>query len=510
MRQGLTTAATLVLLVLTAATASGKSIEERKWIRMESQNFTIHSVLKERKTRELLKHLEAVRSLFLAGNEDHPQSMVPTVIYALGGNKDFKELGLDPYKYAGLFMARLRENTVIIRDAYGMNEAEIIIHEYVHYLQNNNLRFPYPKWYQEGYAEYVSTSATDHARLNVGSVDRNTVLALSHYPWLHIEMIIDSSYFPTLDDRDDISMFYSQSWLLTHYLLNRDGGETYVLESLLRYASALQNGSTEVEAFEQGFEVTLEQLNKELRSYHQKGAYKYFWYPIEPLIGDFSPVSTRLTEAEISAKLADLIRGLQFGESEHDEKLLAKARQLYDLALQDEQTRARAEIGLAYLLEMDGKASEAEDYLALGASRDPDDFFVQLDAAQFWLNRLGDENHNPSDLVSSADPHLRRALAMDKANPEAVYTAGKYLLANGKIEEAIRVWKIAVARAPAVQVLRWELAVLLLGNGQPDEALTYAENFLLLSHGNEASINAARSLIENIKRAHRRQVEESN
>ena len=32
----------------------------------------------------------------------------------------------------------------------------------------------------------------------------------------------------------------------------------------------------------------------------------------------------------------------------------------------------------------------AEEYLVLGASLAVDDFHVQLDAAQFWLNRMSD------------------------------------------------------------------------------------------------------------------------
>jgi len=500
----------MLLLVLASSATLGKSIEERKWIRMESQNFVIHSALNKTSTRSLLKHLEAVRSLFRAGQDDRLRSMVPTVIYAIDSESDFRDLGLDPKRIAGMFMPGLRENRVIIRDVSGMDESDVMIHEYIHYLHSTDTRFPYPTWYQEGYAQYVSTSSIERRRFHVGRIDPNQTYALSRFEWLPIENIIDSTYFYTLEDQKSVGKFYSQSWLLTHYLYNQEGGDQYVIQSLGRYAMALQDGATEIEAFEQGFGVTLPELDEALRNYRKKGKYKYFWVPVDPLIGGFDPVSTRLTKEEISIELAELIFNMEFSNAERNADLLAKARQLYETALVSQETRGRAEIGIAYLLEIDGDAAAAEEYIISGASLAADDFYVQLDAAQFWLNRLTRGEDELGEAVSRSEPYLSRALAIDKNNPEGLFTAGQYLLADGDTEQAIQVLMVAADRAPAVQFLRWNLAELLFANDRLDEALLYAKDVLLLSHGSSAQVDAARALIERIEQAHESGAEESN
>lgn len=489
----------ILTLILGSTIAHGKSIEDRKWIRMESQNFTIHSVLGERRTKNLLKHLEAVRTLFSATDRQF-DSTVPTVIYALGGSKDFEELGLDPDKYSGLFISRLRQNTVLIRDTPHVEEAKIVIHEYIHYLHHNNLRFPFPKWYQEGFAEYIATSSMKGRRFSVGRADQNRVFWLRGTKWLPMESIIDSSVFWTLED-DEIARFYSQSWLLTHYLYSRPNGQGYVTESLVRFAHALQDGAPEIEAFETGFGVSLAQLTDDLKAYSENDRYQAFEWPAAPLIGDFNPRSTRLSKEEISVELAKLILGLEFDTPNLDQKLLAKARQLYESGLDNNSTRARAEIGIAYLLEMDGDHEAAEEYLISGASLAVDDFYVQLDAAQFWLNRLIDEPDVADELVSKAEPFLRRALAIDRSNAEVVFTTGLYTLAQGDIEQALNLLKIAAHRAPADQRLRWLLAQLFMEFDQPEEALVYANDFLLLSHGSAEQNKAAIGLIDAIKQS---------
>ncbi len=500
----------ILLLVLASTAALGKSIEERKWIRMESQNFTIHSVLSERNTRNLLKNLEAVRSLFLRGTDDQLQPTIPTVIFALGGSKDFRELGFESKNYAGLFMARLRENRVIIRDVRGMDEAEMIVHEYIHYLHANTLRLPFPKWYREGYAEYVSTSSISGERFRVGHIDRNRVAWLAKIDRFPIENIIDSSFFYTLEDSTDINKFYAQSWLLTHFLYNQEGGEGYVHESLARYVVALQNGASETVAFEEGFGMTLPQLDEALGKYRKRGAYDYNWFDAEPLVGEFAPESVRLSKEEISIELAELILSLEFERHERDEEQLAKAQMLYEVALANPATKARSEIGIAYLLELAGDEKTAENYLRSGASRATSDFYVQLNAAQFWLNRTFGGDHDSEDLATIAEPYLRRALEIDKTNPEVLYTAGQYMLATGDIEEGIRLFTAVATLAPAVQSLRWQLAQLLVATGRLDEALTYAHDYLLLSHGSAAQVGAARMLINSIEQVKAEQQELSN
>ncbi len=190
--------------------------------------------------------------------------------------------------------------------------------------------------------------------------------------------------------------------------------------------------------------------------------------------------------------------------------MLAKARQLYEIGLTNHATQARAKIGIGYLLEVDGNAKAAEEYISSGASLATDDFYVQLDATQFWLNRLHDGAYDTRELVANADPYLRRVLAIDRNNPEALYTTSQYLLADGDFENGIQAMMLAAARAPGVQSLLWHLTNIYMENGQPGEALVYANDLLLLSHGNPARVDAARKIVEQIEEAHESELDASN
>ena len=78
----------LIGLLLLATGAAGKSIEDRKWIRLESENFTIHSTFSRSRTRDLLKRLEIVHAMFFGiANEASGQLLNPNLyIKAVLGN----------------------------------------------------------------------------------------------------------------------------------------------------------------------------------------------------------------------------------------------------------------------------------------------------------------------------------------------------------------------------------------------------------------------------------------
>ena len=135
------TAALLALgmLFVAASPVSGKKLEDRKWIEVRTPHFRISSVLGERDTIDLVQHLEMFRlAASIVTNISSTEAPIPTLIYALKGRGDFKSLGIDP-DWGGVFLPGLRANTILIRDARGMQETSIIMHEYVHFLVRNHV-----------------------------------------------------------------------------------------------------------------------------------------------------------------------------------------------------------------------------------------------------------------------------------------------------------------------------------------------------------------------------------
>ncbi len=123
----------LGLLLVAACPASGKALEAREWIEVRTPNFRIRSVLSEKDSIELVRHLEMLRvAVSRVTNISRTDSPIPTEIYALRRSSDFKSLGISS-NMAGIFRTGLRKNLIVIRNLRGKEEIHFIKHEYVHF-----------------------------------------------------------------------------------------------------------------------------------------------------------------------------------------------------------------------------------------------------------------------------------------------------------------------------------------------------------------------------------------
>ncbi len=490
--------------LLACSTAFGKSIEDRRWILMESENFVVHSAIGRRGTERLVKYLEAVQSLFIDSAAKKERLTAPTGIFVISKQQDLAELGIeDAENLAGFFVPRLRRNIMFILEDSNVDETATAVHEYVHYLQHNLIRFPFPKWYQEGYAEWVAGSSMGKKHFDVGlPYERRLAWLAESRRWLPWETIIDSSDFAELEDSDDIGRFYSQAWLLTHFLLSQPNGEERLKQSFLHYGHALKDGASEIEAFEEGFGYTLQELEDELDDYSRKRVYNYSRVPLEELLAGFDTSTRRLSRAEISVELAELILTLRFPGIDTDSELFTTTRRLFANGLNDPATRARAEIGTAYILEIAGESDAAEKYVASGASLAQQDFHVQLDAAQFFINRSMRSDQVNKSKVARAEPFLQRALALDSSDAEIKLTLGLYSLALESYDRALEHILAATIAAPAVPEPRLLLIGLLMQSEQTDLAHEYATDMLLFMHHNNQAAQQLRALIEEIEQSH--------
>lgn len=137
----------------------------------------------------------------------------------------------------------------------------LFFHEYTHHLMMQDLDQPYPEWYVEGFAEFLSTAKFDRD----GSVwfgaplQQRAYALLSNNPPSFQKMTAGLQPNMTNEDRD---AFYGRGWLITHYLSmekKRDG-------QLPRYIAALANGEAPLTAAQQVF-GDLKKLDAELNRY---------------------------------------------------------------------------------------------------------------------------------------------------------------------------------------------------------------------------------------------------
>ena len=140
----------------------------------------------------------------------------------------------------------------------------ILFHEYAHHVARTDSTVVFPPWYQEGFAEFLSTAEFTDTTANIGKFTTNRASWLANGSWLDIQTFLGG--LPDVTTSDVVAQFYAQAWLATHYLF----GEKTRAAGFNKYCAALQNGGDPITAFEPAFGVTPAAFDKELRDYKRK------------------------------------------------------------------------------------------------------------------------------------------------------------------------------------------------------------------------------------------------
>ncbi len=128
----------LLMLSLGAPPVMARALEDRNWVEVRTANFRVRSLLNEKDTLKLARHLETFRAAVLVvANINRTNAPIPTEIYVMRRGSDFKSFGIDR-DTAGVFMPGLRNNTILLRDSDGTQETTTVLHEYAHYLVSNH------------------------------------------------------------------------------------------------------------------------------------------------------------------------------------------------------------------------------------------------------------------------------------------------------------------------------------------------------------------------------------
>jgi len=190
-------------------------------IEVKSENIIFYGDVKEKEAKRLVRNLEIYRAVILTLSKvkNRPDD-VPLRIYA------FKN-GSQLNKFA---------ESRVSKDSY-------------------------PRWYDEGFANYLSTFMIDGDVVTIGSPNVSHGLSLKQGPWLDPETVLGAIHrYPTTRR---IDKFYGQSWVYVHYLQN-----TPELSAKLPvYLKLLKEKKDPLQAFETGFGLSVEEFHKRARVY---------------------------------------------------------------------------------------------------------------------------------------------------------------------------------------------------------------------------------------------------
>ena len=264
-----------VLLIL--AIAGAASPARADWLKAESPNFIVYSEESESRLRERVTLLENFdRLLRIVTTVNDPPAPTKLHVYVVSGPEDLRAIQPVPPGIVGYYIATPYGIAALVdRLAGGAGTREYreraaeqtLLHEYAHHFMRQYRANAYPAWYVEGFAEYFATATFRNRSVDIGNFSPGRAYSIVEGQWLPIERVL----FGTVDGltREQMSQFYAQSWLLTHYFYSTPERQA----ALRRYLVAARTGDRA--ALEQATGLTAERLNDELRRYIRGGQIRY-------------------------------------------------------------------------------------------------------------------------------------------------------------------------------------------------------------------------------------------
>ena len=487
------TASIALCLALAALPALAENIDERSWHDASSENFRIKTVLGEERTVELLRHLEIMRAS-LGHYQDNTiiASATPTVIVAVDQRDDYVGIGAPAYS-AGFFFSDLRENAILIEDSDGSSGVQVILHEYAHYLNRQAGRIRYPRWYEEGSAEYLSHSRVTEHSFEYALAPQQHLATLGFNNWMPLPELLAVSDTSALTELNG-ALYYAQSWLLVHYLRSLPDADLNIPVQLRKFAELAATGTAPPAAFTEAFALDLERLEEDLLRYYLERQFTTRVIPVNTALPGFNPQFREMSHAEVMLALAQM--AVRFENT-------VGAEQWFRQVLGDAELRAYAEAGLGRIAGFSGDIETADERFETAIYLMAWDFSIWMDYAQYWAQRVS-TSHTHKERLRHAErliEALKSALTIADATPELNSLMGFAYLAKGeKPLEAIEYLEAAAAAAPHDQASRLLLANAYLFVGKPDEAKRIAEAVLRFEHEPNLVTNAAHEVIDDARR----------
>jgi tetratricopeptide (TPR) repeat protein len=478
-----------------------------EWLRIQSKNFQLVGNAPEKDLRSVATRLEQFRQVF---TQLFPRmnfnSPIPTRVIVFKDKKTFDEF--KPIEWAaGYFLAGDDINYIVLTtEGTETEKFPTIFHEYTHFLINNSLgRAKAPPWFNEGIAEYYERfSIEDDRKVTLGALNEGHLQLLSRRELIPFETFFATDYY-TLhkQSKQSAQLFYAQSWILLHYLLQGNGGANRVRFG--RFVDLLLRGTKAADAFQEAFESDFATLETALEKYIAEQNFTVSIVPFkEKLVFDGQMPVSEVPAAEAKAFQGDLLyHGKRY---EAAEKILRES-----LALAPDSGLANITLGLVKMRQK--KFTEARAYLEKAIRADSQNYLAFFNYA-FAISREGTTEFGFATSYSTADADkiresLRRAIALNPNFAES-YNVFAFInvVRNEELDESIAMIKKALAIAPGNQWYQIRLAELymrkenfgsarelaqkIIQTASADDLRVYAENSL-------RTINSLEAQLESIK-----------
>jgi tetratricopeptide (TPR) repeat protein len=435
-----------------------RPIEKMPWFETRTAHFNIYSCGNAQDTYRLAGRLEQFSRAYslLAGKES--VASPPIVVLAFPDHEALKPFlplyNGQPGNIAGFFTRGSDENLIVLSLPNADDpDMDVIFHEYAHLLFRHNDQ-TWPLWLKEGMAEIYSTFTTSGNVVVIARPIDHHLETLANEPLMPLDELFSVTHdSPQYNEATRQGVFYAESWLLTHYLMN--GDNAIIRARFGRFTELLREGETTEQAFTNALGVSMMAMQNELHRYLKAGQF----HPIVlKLPGDLSgPVSVnswRITPVETLFRFGD--EQLRIQRVDGAQYWFARARQLAPASPLPYE-------GLGLLAAQRGDSSEAVGDLQQALQRGSTSFLAHYIYAQekYHLTAHGGEMYSPlhGDEAEEIRSELERSMMLMPNFAPAHELLGFFEMVQGdNLSLAEEQLNAAIALEPENQSYQFTLA----------------------------------------------------
>lgn len=415
------------LLLIFASAAVSAATPGDQWLEVHSAHFVVLTNSNEKQARHVAGQFERMRAVFhtlFPAAADDPGS--PVVVVALKDKKSFQ--ALEPADYlskgqldlAGLFLRTPDKNYVLLRlDATGEHPYAIVYHEYTHYMLRSADAWM-PLWLNEGLAEFYQNTDIDSHEVRLGQPSADDIYYLRQNALLPLTTLLRVDYSsPYYHEEEKGSMFYSESWALTHYLLQNDNQrKTHRIQD---YTQLMMQHEDPVAAAQQAF-GDLKKLELALTSYVRQDSFVMFMLNTPATVNEASFQVQPIPTPQADAIRADVLVS--------DERT-KDAQALLDEVLREDPKNAQANETMGLLKFREGDISGAKQWFGHAVALDSNSYLAHY---YYAVMSLQADNGHQDDAIESS---LRAAIKLNpNFAPSYDALAMFYASRHQKLEEA--------------------------------------------------------------------------
>ena len=481
-----------VYFILLAACAIPASTQADAWLEVSTPHFSVISNAPEKDARRAALQFERMRSVFARVLPDANLEMpAPMVVLAVQDKKNFQELepaaylGKGQINIVGLFLHVPEKNYVLLLlNAPGQHPYAPIYHEYAHFVQSRTAQWM-PLWLSEGWAEFYQTAEILDNEVVVGKLDAGTWQFLQRTPLLPLATLFAvDTHSPYYHEEDKGSIFYAESWALTHYLEMKDAHDgTHRVQD---YLDLVHKGIDSVVAATQAF-GDLTQLQTEVQKSIANEDFE-----LQHIAGTTDVDDSSFTVQTLTQTQVDTLRGDFLAYDQRD----IEARLLLEGVLRADPANVSARESMGLMAFRHGDYDGARKWYEQALKLDPQNLI-----ANYYFAGAVIKKPPPDPAVRArAESSLRAAIKLNPSFAPAYYGLALLITMQGKNYDEARGWmQKALDMDPGNVEFRIDYANMLIRMNKNEEAVAALELALKMAHTPEQT-----AAVENVLQTERR------